>query len=311
VVNTSPVRGFNLGGHITGLYPGTVNALNRAGMTWVKKQVRWQGDDSSVAWMINEAHNMGYRILLGIVGMPGAVNEPGYFERYARFVANAAAAGADAIEIWNEQNIDREWAGGSINPASYTELLRQSYNAIKAVNPNTMVISGALAPTGFFGGCSPFGCDDDDFLAGMSAAGAANYMDCVGAHYNEGIVPPGARSGDPRGNSGHYTRYFGGMVDTYYNAFGGARSLCFTELGYLTGEGIGPLPAGFAWAGNVTLAQQAAWLDEAAAMARNSGKIRLMIVWNVDFTNWGADPMAGYAMIRPDGSCPACDALGR
>lgn len=311
VANIAPVSGFNLGGHITGLYPGTVNALNRARMTWVKRQVRWQGDDASVAWMVNEAHSMGYRILLGIVGMPGAVNEPGYFGRYAQFVAKAAAEGVDAIEIWNEQNIDREWAGGSISPASYTELLRQSYGAIKAANPNTMVISGAPAPTGYFGGCHGGGCDDNHYLAGMAAAGAANYMDCIGVHYNEGIVPPSQTSGDPRGNSSHYSRYFWGMVNTYSNAFGGARPLCFTELGYLSPEGFGGLPDSFAWAGGTSLAEHASWLADAVALSRNSGKVRLLIVWNVDFTNYGSDPMAGYAMIRPDGSCPACDAIAR
>jgi hypothetical protein len=32
----------------------------------------------------------------------------------------------------------------------------------------------------------------------------------------------------------------------------------------------------------------------------------------VEFTYYGADdPQAGYAMIRPDGSCPACETLGR
>lgn len=311
VVSVAPVRGFNLGGHISALSAGTVNALNRSGMTWIKRQVRWQGDDASVAWMVNEAHSMGYRLLLGIVGMPGAVNEPGYFGRYAQFVAKAAAEGVDAIEIWNEQNIDREWAGGSISAASYTELLRQSYAAIKAVNPNTLVISGALAPTGYFGGCHGGGCDDNAYLAGMAAAGAANYMDCVGVHYNEGILPPNQTSGDPRGSSSHYSRYFWGMVNTYYNAFGGARSLCFTELGYLTPEGFGGLPDAFAWAGGNSLAEQAAWLDSAVSLASGSGKVRLMIIWNVDFSNYGSDPMAGYAMIRPDGSCPACDALGR
>jgi len=37
--------------------------------------------------------------------------------------------------------------------------------------------------------------------------------------------------------------------------------------------------------------------------------VRMMIVWNIDFQNYGADPMAGFAIIRPDGSCPACSAL--
>ncbi len=37
--------------------------------------------------------------------------------------------------------------------------------------------------------------------------------------------------------------------------------------------------------------------------------VRLMIVFNVDFSTYGADPQAGYAIIRPDGTCPACTAL--
>jgi len=159
--------------------------------------------------------------------------------------------------------------------------------------------------------CSGAGCDDSHFVAGMAAAGAANYLDCVGVHYNEGVVPPSATSGDPRGNSSYYTRYFWGMVNTYTAAFGRSRPLCFTELGYLTGEGFPPLPGGFAWAQNVTLAQQAAWIDQVVSLAANSGRVRVLIIWNVDFTNYGEDPMAGFAIIRPDGSCPACDALAR
>jgi Fe-S cluster biogenesis protein NfuA len=29
----------------------------------------------------------------------------------------------------------------------------------------------------------------------------------------------------------------------------------------------------------------------------------------VDFKDFGADPQAGYAIIRPGGACPACDSL--
>ena len=310
VVNTSPVSGFNLGGHVQGLSAQTVSAMRRSGMTWVKKQFRYSGQSAgAAAGLINEAHANGFRILLGVVGDPGAVTRPGYFEEFASFLGGVAALGADGIEVWNEPNIDREWAAGSIDPARFTEMLRLAYSAIKAGNPNTLVISGAPAPTGFFGGCSGAGCDDDAFVRGMAAAGAARYMDCLGIHYNEGIVGPNQTSGDPRGNSGHYSRYFWGMVNTYSSAIGGARPLCFTELGYLTPSGFPPLPGGFAWAGNTSLAQQAQWLAQAVALSRGSGRVRLLIVWNVDFTFYGSDPMAGYAMIRPDGSCPACDAL--
>ncbi len=188
-------------------------------------------------------------------------------------------------------------------------MLRRAYKAIKAANPATLVISAAPAPTGYFGGCSPAGCDDKPFITGMANAGAANYMDCIGLHYNEGILPPSQTSGDPRGSSSYYTRYFWGMVNTYYNAFHGARKLCFTEFGYLTPEGFPPLPGAFGWAQNVTVAQQASWLAQAVALASQSGKVRLFIVWNMDFTDYGADPQAGYAIIRPGGGCPACDAL--
>jgi uncharacterized protein YraI len=312
VVSSAPVRGFSYGGHVASLGERTVSAMQLAGMSWVKRQVRYQAGQNAgdVAGLINEAHGMGFRILLGIVGSPGQVNDGGYFEQYASFVAGAAALGADAIEIWNEPNIDREWPGGQIDPARYTQLLRQSYQAIKGVNPNTLVISGAPAPTGYFDGCSAAGCDDNAFIAGMAAAGAASVMDCVGLHYNEGVVSPDATSGDPRGSSGYYTRYFWGMVNTYSGAFGGARPLCFTEFGYLTPEGFPPLPGAFGWAENVSVAQQATWLDRAVALSGSSGRVRLLIVWNVDFTDYGADPMAGYAIIRPDGSCPACELLG-
>jgi uncharacterized protein YraI len=311
--NLPSVGRFAYGGHVEGFGETTINYMRYAGMTWVKKQVRYSDgmQPTDVAWMIGDAHNKGFRVLLGVVGYPQQLNNPGYADRYAGFVGGLAALGADAIEVWNEPNIDREWPAGQISPASYTSLLAVSYNAIKANNRGTVVISGAPAPTGFFGGCSGFGCDDIYFIAGMADAGAANYMDCVGVHYNEGIVPPTARSGDPRGNSGYYTRYFQPMIETYSGAFGGRVPLCFTEMGYLTPEGYGGLPGGFWWAGDVTLAQQAAWLDQAVSIARNSGRVKLLIVWNVDFTGYGADPMGGYAMIRPDGSCPACDALAR
>jgi len=134
----------------------------------------------------------------------------------------------------------------------------------------------------------------------MARAGAASVMDCVGAHYNEGILPPTATSGDPRGNSGYYTRYFSGMLNTYYNAFGGRRPICWTELGYLSPEGISSLPEGFIWAAGVTVGQHAAWLDQAASLSARSGKVRLMIVWNVDFPDTGGR-LPGYGGQRSDG----------
>lgn len=302
------LRGFELGGQVQSLSPATINAMRRAGMTWVKRQAK-EGDGAAFAY-ISEAKANGFKILLSVIGNIDLVVEPSYQDVYANFVGQLAAAGADAIEVWNEQNIDREWKRGAISPVTYTQLLAKAYNAIKANNPNTLVISGAPAPTGAE---AAFGSDrvwnDDRYVQGMAAAGAGRYADCIGLHYNEGIVSPNQRSGDPRGDN-YPTRYFDGQIARGLNPFGGKRG-CFTELGYLSPQGYGPLPGGFAWAANVTVQQQAQWLAEAALRSAQSGRIRLMIVFNVDFTYYGDDPQAGYAIIRPDGSCPACETLGR
>ena len=307
VAPVGSVGTFELGGQSAGMPSGT---MQYAGMKWVKKQHKWGPGDTpeSVAGLINEAHASGMKILLSIPGQlyPSSID----FEAYTNFLGGVAALGPDAIEVWNEMNIEREWPLGQIDPTSYVNnMLRPAYQAIKAANPNVMVITGAPAPTGYFGGCGPNGCDDAPYVAGMMAAGAGSASDCIGVHYNEGLVPPSATSGDPRGAGGHYTRYFQGMINAYAGA--GASALCFTELGYLSGEEWGTLPAGFLWKPpyNLTVAQHAQYLAEAVRVGVQSGRVRMIIVFNVDFKTFGDDPQAGYAMIRPNGSCPACETL--
>ena len=308
-VAAAPVAnaGFELGGQSHTFANPTL--MNYAGMNWIKFQHKWgPGDDpSAVAGRIQQAHANGFKVLLS---MPGATTYPSSidFNGYIDFLGGVAALGPDAIEVWNEMNIDFEWPAGQIDPASYVNnMLAPAYNAIKSANPNVMVISGAPAPTGFFGGgCGANGCDDSAYLAGMAAAGAANYMDCMGAHFNAGATPPAQSSGHPAGND-HYSWHFQPTLDLYYGTLG--KPVCFTELGYLSGEDFGGVPSRFSWAGSTSVAEHAQWLAQAVSMAANSGKARMVIIFNVDFTQWGEDPQAGYAMIRSDGGCPACETL--
>jgi hypothetical protein len=311
LVGSGATGSFELGGHVDGLGPDTVTAMNRAGMNWVKKQLRYSpgGGTSTAQSMIEDAHGKGFKILLGIVGRPSDMgNFDGYVAQYADFVGQVAALGPDAIEVWNEPNIGREWPSGQISGANYTRLLAPAFNAIKTANPNVMVISGAPAPTGAEAVDPANIKNDDNFMAEMAAAGAANFLDCVGIHYNEGIVAPSASTGDPRDN--YPTRYFGSMLARGRASFP-SRPVCFTELGYLSGDGFNtPIPAAFAWAEGVSVQDHARWLAEAASLAATGGRVRLMIIWNVNFQAWGSDPMGGYAIMRPDGSCPACSTLG-
>ncbi|MCU0512364.1 MAG: hypothetical protein MUE40_07315 [Anaerolineae bacterium] len=302
---------FEYGGHVISAdSPRTIQAMQRAGMTWMKIQKRfYPGSTADVpAGAIAAARANGFKILIGTVGSPADLQAGGdnYIQDYARWLGNIAAAGPDAIEVWNEPNLDREWPFGQISGAAYVNMLRAGYTAIKAANPGVMVISAAPAPTGAEAAYPGAVMNDDRFLREMIAAGGANYMDCQGVHYNEGIVPPNQTANDPRGDS-YYTRFLPTMMNVYHNITG--KPLCFTELGYVTSEGYPPLPDYFSWAQNVTVAQQAAWLAQAAAILSQSGYTRMMIVWNVDFTLYAGDPQGGYAILRPDGSCPACEAL--
>jgi hypothetical protein len=312
IAGSGATGAFELGGHVTWLTDPAIQAMRSSGMTWVKKQLRYNVGDNAeglAADYVNVAQANGFKILIGIVGYTDQMGDfDSYITAYADFAAQVAAKGADAIEVWNEPNIAREWPEGTISGANYTRLLAAAFNSIKAANPNTIVISGAPAPTGAEAAFPGQVVNDDNFMRQMAQAGAGSYFDCVGLHYNEGIVSPGTNAGDPRGE--FPTRYFSSMLNRG-KAFFPDKPVCWTELGYLTPEGFtDPLPANFNWAANVTLAQHASWLADAASRSANNG-VRLMIIWNINFEGIANDPMGGYAIIRPDGTCPACGQLGR
>ena len=303
---------FELGGHVRDVGLPYKDTMHYAGMNWTKVQVHYGQDASG---LINVSHANGFKIQLSALGGASMVTQPGFEDQFAAWVAGLAAAGADAIEVWNEPNIDREWQGELINPQSYTNLLCKSYNAIKAANSGTAVISAAPSPTGWFGGskltdCANGGCgyDDQPWMEGLYNAGAANCMDYIGAHHNAGATAPSARSGHPAGGT-HHSWYFLPQTELYYNIFRGTRKLFYTEMGYASQEGVPAFSDQFAWARGTNNAQQAAWLAEAVQLGINTGMVRCIIVWNIDFIRYGTDPQDGYAIIRPGGGCPACETL--
>jgi uncharacterized protein YraI len=298
--------GFELGGHIHTF--DHLSQMKDIGMSWVKYQAVLPGDMGGAQNIINTAHSQGMKALIGAKGDLSRAGDLNYHNEFAGYLAQLAKGGADAIEVWNEPNLDREYGGsghGQVNPENYVDMLQKAYTAIKAANGGTMVVGGANAPTGYFGGnCTTNGCDDDQFVARIAAAGATNYMDCMGAHHNGSMVGPDTTSGAPTGD--HYSWYFWGTLNMTYNAIGGRVPICWTELGYVTGEGIGALPGGFSWGSATTLDNQAQWLARAAQLSRDSGKVRMMIIWNIDFRQWDADPQAGFSIFRPNGDCRAC-----
>jgi hypothetical protein len=315
VVNPLPIP---VGGQFDNFDEDAAELIRAAGLTWIKWQIPFVVGDFSLITVardrVNWSHERGFFAFLSVKGNKDELAAMGdaYFVEYANFVRELARLQPSAIQVWNEQNIDREWPNGQIDPRMYTEMLRQAYQAIKEVDPSIMVMTGAPAPTGAEGA---FGLDavwnDDRYYQGMANAGAAEFTDCIGIHYNEGIIPPSQLTGDPRGT--YPTYYFQSMMDRAAAPFRSMnKPLCFSEMGYLSPDGYGALPPDFAWGQTTSVQEQAQWLREAIQIAatRQNPSVELLIIFNVNFTRFvGNDPQGGFGIIRPDGTCPACDSI--
>jgi hypothetical protein len=84
-----------------------------------------------------------------------------------------------AYQVWNEPNLQREWADHSPDAAGYVTLLGACYHAIKAADPDAIVISAGLAPTETE---PPVAVPDERYLQQMFDAGLTAVYDVLGLH---------------------------------------------------------------------------------------------------------------------------------
>ncbi|NLX11888.1 MAG: hypothetical protein GXY36_19750 [Chloroflexi bacterium] len=306
----NPGDAFEVGGTIETFNANSVLPAGRTHLDWVQMRVDFRlGDDpEGQRRKIENAQANGFKILLTVVGDPAelaSADREAYITQYADFVGRLALMNVDGIEVWRGMNVESGWPLGQIDPQAYVRLLGFAYNTIKTARPSALVITGAPVPVtdAGEGGRGDAAWNDDAYLQALAEAGAAQYADCVGVQYTLGATAPAATSGDPRGDAAIY--YFGPAVARAHDALGGALPVCLTALGYFSPEGLDTSPAGFEWASGITAAQQAEWLTAAVQAAQADERIRLLIIWNLDVTG----DAAGYAVIRPGGACPACEAL--
>ncbi|WP_196053661.1 family 1 glycosylhydrolase, partial [Paracoccus lichenicola] len=167
------------------------------GVDWIRIDIHWDlvqpTANGGFNWTLvdrvfNAIAAKGIKITAILNNTPDWVNDSmsttADQQAYGRFAA-AAAARYDAIvdhwEIFNEQN------KAGITPQAYTEMLKQAYTAIKAVDADDVVITGGTAPVpstgnGMWGAV--------DYLQQMYAAGAKGYFDAVGYHpYTFPLMP--------------------------------------------------------------------------------------------------------------------------
>ena len=128
-----------VGGHVLHFGEAARHAMTSAGMTWVKWQIPYrEGEDLTVARdRINWTHQAGFLVLLSITGEIPALGEGGetYLDAYAAFLGEVAGLGADAIEVWNEMNTDREWPSGQIDPVLMRSCSRRRIPPSKPPTP--------------------------------------------------------------------------------------------------------------------------------------------------------------------------------
>jgi len=84
-------------------------------------------------------------------------------------------------QLWNEPNIYPEWGEQPVNPEAYVQLLCEGYARAKAVDPDVVILTGALAPTvAQDPGPGPaLGLSEFIFLQRMYDAGAAACFDVL------------------------------------------------------------------------------------------------------------------------------------
>lgn len=310
-------------------------------LNWYKQQVRWEDiepERGEFNWAeldlsLPLAAEYNLKVMLSVVTAPEWSREPGVNvaqhgppadpQDYANFVTallERYPGMVHGIEVWNEQNLDREWTStGGLSAANYVELLRVATQAIKNVDPGIIVISGALSPTG--GWTEPDGrvtaIDDFIYMDSLIAAGMLNYADCVGAHHNGYNIGPSVPwnnvPNDPtatfRGpfDNPHHSWSLYSTLQTYANKIelaGGDQLLCITEFGWASTEDLDGSPPGFGFADDNTLDEQAEWTVEALTLMEEWGTVWLAFIWNFNYgPQAGWDPTndnVPYSMIGKD-----------
>lgn len=326
----------------------TLDQVQQLGMGWIKQQISWKDlepvegqanwDALDSIFAATSARNI--RVLVSLTNAPdwarsvtaegkhGPPDDPQDFVNYVSQMLQRYPGAIHAVEVWNEPNLaDRGWyAPGGLNAQSYMDLLIPTAQAIREIDPNIIVISAALAPTGWNDGVVAI--DDFVYMQQMIDVGLLDHVDCVGAHANGINLPPDvaydANYQDstavflgPFTNPSHDWSFYSTL--TGYNnlivAAGKNTPLCVTEFGWASVEGmIGAPPGGFEFAFDNSLQEQADYIVEAFQLMHEWDFVWLAFLFNLDYSpKNGGDPLKDstmWSITAPDGSPrPSFDAV--
>ncbi len=269
----------------------SLQLIHDAGFRWIRQEFTWEdieihgkGDfidrrndpDGVDAWakydnIVDLAEKYDVAIIARLSNPPswtralpdeeaGALAPPDDYADFGDFAAAVAARYKGRVtyfQLWNEPNGNDEWGLGNVDPEAFTELLCVGYQAIKEVNPDAVVLAGALTPTIAMNGRN---MNDLIFLQRMYNAGAADCFDVMSAQ-GYGLFS-GATDQRLRPTVINYPHHLF-IRDVMVRNGDAGKPIWISEMGWNTApEGI---PADF---GRVTAAQQATYGVEAYQRAQ-------------------------------------------
>ena len=283
--------------------------IGDAGFGWVKQHVAWREIEGitkgAYNWyftdrIVADAERFGLDVIFRLDREPvwtvppegthsdsGPPENPQDFGDFCYVLADRYRGRVRAYQVWNEPNLAREWGGNPPDPAGYVELLRACYIGIKSADPEALVISAGLAPTG---NGLPEALPDTDYLIGMYEAGAAPYFDLLGVHAPGFLYPP-EKSPDEvaEENGGNRFFCFRHVEDLreIMTRYGDAeKQVAVLEMGWT----IDPIHESYAWFA-VTPEQQADYLVGAYQYAKENWVpwIGVMVAISVADPAWTED----------------------
>jgi polysaccharide biosynthesis protein PslG len=237
---------------------------------------------------------------------------PDNYQDYADFISafvsryrpGSAVGTVDAIEVWNEVNLNREWGNTAISrqqAADYVRFLGLAYRAAHTAQPNIVVITAGLSPTGVK---TSEAWDDADYLQWLFDAGlkgGVNY-DVLGAHGNTQApeVEAPLNSLLAFGDASFYFRRVEQLREIQVRAGDAERQIWLLEFGW-TADLIHPNYAWFA----VTEQKKADNIVKAFQYARQHWApwIGVMTLWTLADPTWTTQSEEyWWAIDEPDGT---------
>ncbi|MCP5095697.1 MAG: hypothetical protein GY943_09110 [Chloroflexi bacterium] len=328
----SPEYGVHLSQwwHVDDVLPRDLEMTNEMGFGWVKQAFSWRDieapEKGAFNWyrpdrIVEQANGADLKLLVRIDRQPlwSVENLPDErirdnqppenlqdFGDFCFVLADRFRGRIAAYQVWNEPNLDREWGDLPPNPAEYTALLQTCYEGIKQADPDAIVISAGLAPTGT---PLPDAMPDDEFLQGMYAAGAAAYFDVLGLNAPGYKAPPETSPDDTDndaldwgGNRFNAFRHVEDMRAIMVQNGDADKQIAILEMGWILEQTYHP---NYEWFG-VTEQQQADYLVGAYQYARENWQPWIGLMTSLYFADhtWTPEDNEQYwwSIVRPDGT---------